>query len=66
MSQSNFLVPSSVEVLYNQIKRIHPGNILYCEVSPPGAMGAQGIILLYYFNDQNEQVERCRIELNGD
>lgn len=66
MSQSDFLVPSSVEVFYDQIKEIHPGHILYCEVSPPGAMGAQGIILLYYFNAQKEQVEQCRIDLKGD
>lgn len=66
MSSSSFLVPLSVEVHDDQIKGIHPQNILYCEVCPPGAMGAQGMILLYYFNAQNEQVERCRIDLNGN
>ncbi len=46
--------PESVLITAENLDSIDFDNVIYCEISPPGAMGNEGGILIYVLGDNDE------------
>lgn len=54
--KERILYPESIIITYENLNDIDFNKVIYCEISPEGAMGNEGGILLYILEDEDTLV----------